>query len=178
MSSRTSNPFSFGIWTSRKSRSGFSSEMDFTASNPFAHSATISISGCAPRSSRSTRRANSSSSTITARCFFPGLAIGSHCLSIHRQGDTHPKGFFIARHVEVGALPITSLQAPPHIRESQPMAARRRKLGVVLVLNHHLDFVFKLLHREANPTAGGQVGYSMHHGVFNHRLQKQRRHGA
>src|SRR6266851_5525091 len=67
INSSTSKPVSFGICTSRKSRSGLCSATAFTASNPFLHSATTSISSCARNSSRNTCRASSSSSTTIVR---------------------------------------------------------------------------------------------------------------
>src|ERR1039458_2166035 len=66
ISSRTSKPSSLGIWTSRKSRSGMVSAIAFTASNPLAHSAATTISGCVANNSRRYPRASSSSSTRTA----------------------------------------------------------------------------------------------------------------
>src|SRR5580704_7658588 len=52
--------------TSKKIKSGLCSVTAFTASKPFAHSASTSTSGCDCNNSRKTCRASSSSSTISA----------------------------------------------------------------------------------------------------------------
>ena len=88
INSSTSNPSSFGIWISRKTRSGFSSPTALTASNPLAHSATTSISGWLPRNSSSIFRASSSSSTMTALIFLPRRSCPITIL-LRRQTQLH-----------------------------------------------------------------------------------------
>src|SRR5215475_756997 len=67
--SNTSKPSSSGICTSRKTRSGCSARIWQTASRPFPHSFTSSMSGTPLSKARRLRRAGGSSSTIIALIF-------------------------------------------------------------------------------------------------------------
>src|ERR1700723_264075 len=175
VNSRTSKPSSFGIGTSRKRRSGLSSPTAFTASKPLAHSAAISISGCARKSSRNICRANSSSSTITARIFFCASALKLRHLSFRRKRQRHAKSVAIASHIHRSPPAKSRSQPPAHILKPQSIAPLFRRFGIPLVL-HHDQKTFSLgLNNEPHPTAIHKIRNSMHHGVFHQRLQKQRR---
>src|SRR5215472_2453150 len=65
--STTANPSASGIWTSRKTRSGFSRWMSEMAAFPSPHSATICRSGCCSSIWRRRPRARASSSLSNTR---------------------------------------------------------------------------------------------------------------
>src|SRR5258706_1881475 len=130
IASHTSNPFTRGICTSRKTSSGLSRRMASIACRPLEHSPAISKSGSCWRNCRRRARAGASSSTISTRVFMgqntfrqvaprhdDDLWTERLRLRSHRQADADFESAVIDQ-VEVRFLVVQMHEPRTHVREA------------------------------------------------------------
>src|SRR5215472_7874455 len=127
--SKTSKPSSLGICTSRKTKSGLSSPIAFTASKPLPHSATTSAPPASQAYSRRSWRASSSSSTITVRRFIGLLG------DLTGHGDFGAEAVSVRARGEAAGRAEASLQPRADVAQAHAVTPRRRRFRVEAVLD-------------------------------------------
>src|SRR5688572_7568820 len=172
-SSSTSKPSSFGICTSRNSRSGESSVTAFTASNPLPHSATSSTSAYFVRYSRTTARASGSSSTTTTRK-------GSRSLMrLHRgQHDLHPPHSIPLGGAQACLVAVKRLNPRADVRQADPRTLLPRPIGIARILDEDSEELAGARDRDPDRTSFEHVRHAMRNRVLDERLEQQWRHDA
>src|SRR5687768_1831384 len=178
----TSNPSIFGIWMSRKTRSGSCARMAFTASSPSRASPITSTSGWSASSARMRSRARGSSSTMSVRMRFmtfrlgdPGLGLrrfGGHRLP--RQRDDHGEAAHALVELEPLVRSVMVRESGTCIRQANALTQRleshfgRARAVILDFPPEHLSLPSRP-HR--NRAALGFEGNPVLDGVFDERLQ-------
>src|SRR5262245_43102770 len=170
-SSSTSKPSSFGICTSRKSRSGCSSDTTLTASKPFAHSATMSTSWIGVRYSRSTARASASSSTMATR----SLGVDASVIGETGDGELDAEAFRVGPRRQPRLCAEHGRQPLPHVVEPDAPPRTGRRVRIARVLDRNRQTILLARDVQPNHTTIDQVRDAVRDGVLDERLQHQRR---
>src|SRR5262245_8351955 len=201
----TSKPSSFGMWTSRKTRSGDWDRIASTVSTPSRASPTISMSCSAPRSDRIRSRASGSSSAISARIVRGGAAgdgdeeadgigedidmLGSPCASrdMGRRDDRLLAEWNRYEHGEIFAVPLefeSESRAEPGresgacVGDADTGGERRHRAFARAgsgIADGHHEHVAFPPGRDRNPTGPAVRRNAVLDGVLDERLKNQGR---
>src|SRR5262245_11161632 len=179
MAAITPKPSSFGICTSRKTRSGWSRRMAETAARPFEHSPITSISGSLVNRMRMPSRASGSSSTINVRIF-----------SIYLSGGPGRMKWKAGSHYQttiIGITPFEASFAPIKMIESragvgEPDTFNKLSLARAnprtVVPHFKRNMAVPLLGADFYQSTRLAVGDAMAEGILDQRLKDEPRNHA
>src|SRR5213595_3565943 len=129
ISSSTSKPSSFGIWISRKSKSGLSSVTAFTASTRY-HIQRQFLFRDEPAAAPELPGERDPRHRQSRREFFRLFASCGHCLSLSRKGETHVKAFAVFVHRKSRIVSIPGVETLTHVRKPHATLPSSRRFGI------------------------------------------------
>src|SRR2546423_1260702 len=162
-----------GIWTSRKTRSGFSLRIVATASAPLLHSATISTSGSCLSIRRMNLRASSSSSAMTARIL--GEVIRAE-RNLYGDGKSLRSS---VSHLERKIGAIETFKACPDVTKTYAVsfqAMARCSQARPGIFYFKPKRIISPINGDFDPARRGVRSYCVLDGVLDHRLKDKMRH--